>query len=467
MISKMINKKIKTKKKHSNKKTKIKHSNKKTKIKHSNKKTKKMKTKRQIHIHNNHSHHHSRHHSNSIISHLLKPNYEKNYSVLPKLKGGKFVDRGGYGCVVTPALHCSSSDITNMDLNKYVSKIIRNPKDDISTELKISNILKKIDPLQKYFITYEKYCYISKIPEDRKDIVSVIYKDDDLEEYDTVENNSNKKTKFDKEFCDVELDLKPINLIMKHGGFNLSTIVKTEHKHKGIKSEIHKMFLANFKEYFKHLIIGIIKMHENRIVNRDIKKNNIMVYWNLGDKENNHLEIKYIDFGLSNFITNDMIKDLSNIHLQGTYMYISPELFISYVIKKYNNRTKEYHIKKIMNEINQNVVKMLTRINEKDMINNLNKIIESLYSKIKYLYDKERLGEAYFGTEAKKFNGYLQKGDVYALGMTIYEILYYYNKMNIRKNDSKLYDLLSNMINLDSDKRYNAVQCLSHPYFKE
>ena len=39
--------------------------------------------------------------------------------------------------------------------------------------------------------------------------------------------------------------------------------------------------------------------------------------------------------------------------------------------------------------------------------------------------------------------------------------------MNIRKNDSKLYDLLSNMINLDSDKRYNAVQCLSHPYFKE
>ena len=40
------------------------------------------------------------------------------------------------------------------------------------------------------------------------------------------------------------------------------------------------------------------------------------------------------------------------------------------------------------------------------------------------LYKSNKLLPAYFGTDKNKFNGYLQKADIYALGITIKEIFY-------------------------------------------
>jgi serine/threonine protein kinase len=117
--------------------------------------------------------------------------------------------------------------------------------------------------------------------------------------------------------------------------------------------------------------------------------------------------------------------------------------------------------------ITKHVEKALEVIGEKQIIAKLNSTIDALYKKIKYLYDKDRLLLAYFGTDKNKFNGYLQKADVYSLGISIYETLYIHSNINIKKNNDykDLYDLLSHMIDMDSDKRYNIVQCLSHPYF--
>ena len=58
----------------------------------------------------------------------------------------------------------------------------------------------------------------------------------------------------------------------------------------------------------------------------------------------------------------------------------------------------------------------------------------------------------------------MQKADVYALGLSIYETLYKYSEINVKTNE-KLYDLLLHMIDLNYEKRYNIVQCLGHPYF--
>lgn len=121
-------------------------------------------------------------------------------------------------------------------------------------------------------------------------------------------------------------------------------------------------------------------------------------------------------------------------------------------------------MKKINTEINENVKKALLRINEKEILNNLNKDIDILYDKIKFLVDKDKILEVYFGSKTKIYNGYLQKGDVYALGISMFETLYHYSHIDAKSNKN-LYDLLSNMIKIDPDKRYNAIQCLSHPYF--
>jgi len=55
------------------------------------------------------------------------------------LRGGKFLDKGGFGCVVRPALECNIIS-KNLNLNNYVSKIINQPDKDIDDEIYISKI---------------------------------------------------------------------------------------------------------------------------------------------------------------------------------------------------------------------------------------------------------------------------------------------------------------------------------------
>jgi len=471
----------------------------KTKKKYELRKTRK--TKQNSHkSHKSHNSHHS-HHSHHFHHKL---NDRKNdifkFQYTPKLKGGRFIDKGGFGCVIKPALPCTSSDL-NLNLDNSVSKIIKHQSDTLTKELKISNILKKIDPGHNFYVTIDKYCFINEIPEYRTDITNVKYKNDDLSDYSLNETHlidkNGRKKKIDKNFCDVDLSLKPVNLIMPYAGISLSSIMKVNRKvikdDKGtkgynhneyIRAQMHQMFVDNLKIYFKHLIIGLLKMHNNRIINKDIKQRNIMLYLqnenvkenvkDMKDKNinssNSIMSIRYIDFGLSEFLTNEFCKDITNIGLKGTPFYLSPELFVCVFIIKYKDRTESYQLKKINEYIKKNVIKALNAINEKSIIekmesdSNSNSIVETLYKKNKYLYEKGRLLESYFGSETNKYNGYLQKADVYALGLSIYETLYKYSEINVKGNE-KLYDLLLHMIDMNPDKRYNIVQCLGHPYF--
>jgi len=444
-------------------------------------KTKKIITKKLNNSHNSHNTHNSH---NSHNSHQIYKGYDRKSDILkfqytPKLRGGKFLDKGGFGCVITPALPCTSSDI---NLDKSVSKIIKHQSTEINKELKISNMLKKLDPGQQFFITIDKYCFINKIPNNRTDLTNVKYKDEELSKYSIVDNdnvnannnddykNANKKKdktkkkkKLDKTFCDIDLDLKPINLIMPFAGISLSSIMKTNRKGNDIKGKMHQMFNDNLKIYFKHLIIGLLKMQNNRIVNKDIKQKNIMLLLNPKD-EKDIMAIRYIDFGLSQFLTTEFCSNINNIDLKGTPYYIPPELFICAIIIKYKDRSENDQIKKIQQYITKNVIKALGYINEKEIIANMKSTINTLYKKIKNLYDKDKLLFAYYGSDTNKYNGYLQKADVYALGITIYETLYRYGEINV-KNNVQLYDLLMHMIDMNSDKRYNIVQCIGHPYF--
>lgn len=374
------------------------------------------------------------------------------------LSGGKYIDEGGFGCVISPALACSHKD---KNLSKSVSKILRDSRDDITNELQISSILHKLDPNNKYYITYDKYCYIKNIPEDRTDIISVHYTDDKLTEFEIEGEIEGKLKKKDKKYCDVELSLNPINLIMKYGGYSLSSVMKTNHKNKGTRAIMHIMFINNLRHYFKHLILGVVKMHNNRIVNRDIKQKNIMMNLN---KETNEVAVKYIDFGLSEFLTTEFCQHISNINRNGTPSYISPDVHITYILRKYSSLSEHYIKKKILHEIHSTVKKALLKINEKELLGNLDNNIIALYEKIKNLYNNNKILPIYFGSEKNKFNGYVQKCDIYALAYSIFETLYIYSEINVQQH-TQLYDLLIHMIAFDPDKRYNAVQCLSHPYF--
>ena len=179
-----------------------------------------------------------------------------------------------------------------------VSKIVKSSDANYSNELKISQVLKKIDPAKKYYITFDKYCYINNVPKERDDIISVHYTNESMTKFTKDAGQEGK----DKKACDVELSMRPINFIMPFAGYSLSSVMKINRKASGTRAIMHNLFVNNLPVYFKHLILGIIKMHNNRIINHDIKQKNIMLNW---DKELNQMIVRYIDFGLSNLLTKE------------------------------------------------------------------------------------------------------------------------------------------------------------------
>jgi serine/threonine protein kinase len=118
---------------------------------------------------------------------------------------------------------------------------------------------------------------------------------------------------------------------------------------------------------------------------------------------------------------------------------------------------------KINTDINSYVKKMHQdlKLDTSDMNNKINKI----YFEIKNLFNNHKILEKYFGVN-DNLNGYLQKNDVYSLGITLYEFLNVYTTLIDVKKDLRLNDLLKNMITLNPNERFNALQCLQHPYFK-
>ena len=65
------------------------------------------------------------------------------------MKGGRYIDKGAFGCVVSPALPCPKSD---ENINNSVSKILKTYTKETTNEIIISNVLSNIDPEQAFFV---------------------------------------------------------------------------------------------------------------------------------------------------------------------------------------------------------------------------------------------------------------------------------------------------------------------------
>lgn len=408
---------------------------------------------------------------------LNKINFNK---VINTMRGGKFLGEGSFGCVVSPALSCESNSDNainkkskfskkNRTSNKTVSKIVLSPDDDIKDEIDISLKLKRLDPNQKQFITLNEYCKLKHIPNNRSNIAKVRYMDNSGSYYQKLERKS-----LDKKYCPVDLTMKPINLIMPYGGYDLIEIadvvnkygLNTKQSQKLNPSTKHKlttarMLFMNIKECVKNLLKGLLKMHQNRIVNRDIKEENIMANY---DESKKTITTRYIDYGLSENLTPEFCSHYSNINMHGTYLLMAPEIFIVYYLKKYNGYSDEYIMNKINNDIQNYVRRMLKDL--KLDVSELQGIVKLLYFNIKKMFQEQTILPKYYGTPEDPLNGYLQKNDVYSLGLTLYEFLVIYTEVINVKDDLRLHDLLKNMIELNPDKRFNALQCINHPYFQ-
>ena len=200
-------------------------------------------------------------------------------------------------------------------------------------------------------------------------------------------------------------------------------------------------------------------MHNNRIVNRDIKTENMMVNYN---ESTNRLDLRFIDFGLS-IIIPSYYKKREYITYSGTEGCISPELIISYYIM--NGESYEDTMLNINKYIKRNLVsfKQNELIDKYKILTYFNSDIKELYSKIQKEIENNTIYDNYFGIDTNtnhiKFNAYLQKGDVYALGISFCEFLKTYNKHNKPgiKYDKELHELLLYIILIWTDEPVSGL----------
>jgi len=409
--------------------------------------------------------------------------------------GGKVLGSGTYGCVVYPSIPCSNinkrtkiklhknKNISNsLNANLTVSKLINKPDSQAIDELQMSRQLLKKDPHSQYFITIKDSCYIKKIPNTRTNTASgkFMHKNKFISDKLTTTNKTNK---LDKKHCKLDFRYKPLNLIMEYGGYSLFNINQSALKNPKIFKIITLMY-NNFKECFKNLLLGIKKMQEQRIIHCDIKLDNVMVNLN---ESTNTINMRFIDFGLSKHLTKEFCsyennrKNFDNFYLLGTPGYVSPDIII--INHLYNTDLTNYSYNKIITELKKDTVNSYLFLLENQLIKILENIVKPLSIKInKDINNVKEFIKSYFGTENNRFDGYLQKNDIFALGITIYEFIHYFYEdfknneliktININNIDDRvnnynynLRDLLIKMIHPNPYQRLNVNQCLKHKYF--
>lgn len=398
----------------------------------------------------------------------------KNYKEF-KQAGGKLLGSGGFGCVLSPHINCKKKKITESNLVSKVTILKLDDEDDMETlynEIEISKLILKIDKEQKFLspiIDYCEYDYNTK----RNDIKNINKsKMGSTLKYKSKSRPGSKKNKTKKCLINKNNKFLVINLILKNSGRDLTYFISSksdEHEKNVIKKNMNKIVYD--------LCQGLEMLHDNHIVHKDIKLNNICVLI-----KNNRPIAKHIDFGLSENLGN-MKKSYSNVHHSGTPCYMSIDFIILQEIKYqgFKDILSNSKLKKILTHnlyrsiknnlssfsrkgLNKSFLSGKTLINKKSRkkINSKDYFIEHddityIVNLILKLYKNDLLLKEYF----KKINGINTKMDVYSLGLVFFDLVYYF-----KIYDETLINLVKNMLEITYINRFNIVQCLSHPYNK-
>jgi serine/threonine protein kinase len=410
-------------------------------------------------------------------------------------KGGLKLGQGSFGCVITPAIKCPNSQIS-LSNQQSVSKIVyKDPKfsEKYDREMTILRKIAEIDKKQHYLIGVLDECELNTneiATRKIKDTAIVKFTDINRTNWTLSDQSSSNLDKLShgeikSNYCLIDPKLHPRNQIQVNGGAQFDSILTAN------RSRNFGIVRRYYINIIKEILIGIKLLHKARIAHRDIKESNmvcqIITLPRKNKKDDFYPVVRHIDFGLAEIVNPDKNYTITDVRYAGTHTFIPPDLHIvrsrfmcmfkqvlqddgTINLKKLLEPSiKNYIINKLHAELNNKSYKEYQQIGVTQSMgtgeltsSNSNEFISK--STLGQLYDtrvSELLDGAFGPKYSADYNGYVYKTDIFAAGITLARIRYYLQIPN-----SKLLDLIANMVRIDPDKRYNINQCLAHPLFK-
>ncbi len=215
------------------------------------------------------------------------------------MDGGALIAEGGFGCVHYPALDCDGNEIND---KKIISKLQIYNK-NARNEIKISNLLKKINGFMNHFSPIVGTCFMEKKKLKTKDCEVV-----------------EKHYKMDKKL-----------ILMKMIYVNGSSLLRYMIDHKN-----SKYIVNNIINGYNHLLKSLKLLIKSKICHFDLKGDNILF------NEDMNLPI-IIDYGISIQIDDIRLNTLRDyFYVYGPEYYIWPldVHYLCFIINENPNPTK-------------------------------------------------------------------------------------------------------------------------------
>lgn len=174
-----------------------------------------------------------------------------------KVRGGKAIGSGGFGCVFRPAIKCKRQN-KKIESNKYVSKVMtpKHAKSEYNIIKKVEKVLDKVPNYQQYFLVDNIHkCKPGPLSEEDK--INFDNKCKPLRKHDNLTSKNVNDNLFKIE-----------QLVMPNGGVTLDTYYKN-------MDSVENLVYIN-SQLIELLYDGILPMNELSMYHADLKESNIL-----------------------------------------------------------------------------------------------------------------------------------------------------------------------------------------------